>query len=80
MECKITMVNTLNLITYISTIFRRWLRLLFGREFALLDLLVLWDAIFADSDHFDLPNYVLVAMLIRIRDKRTKIYITFKNR
>ncbi|XP_058981277.1 TBC1 domain family member 5 isoform X2 [Musca domestica] len=47
----------------------RWLRLLFGREFALLDLLVLWDAIFADSDHFDLPNYVLVAMLIRIRDK-----------
>ncbi|XP_073819094.1 TBC1 domain family member 5 isoform X2 [Musca autumnalis] len=47
----------------------RWLRLLFGREFALLDLLVLWDAIFADSDHFDLPNYILVAMLIRIRDK-----------
>ncbi|XP_011181005.2 TBC1 domain family member 5 isoform X1 [Zeugodacus cucurbitae] len=47
----------------------RWLRLLFGREFALLDLLVIWDAIFADSDHFDLPNYILVAMLIRIRDK-----------
>ncbi|XP_036323518.1 TBC1 domain family member 5 isoform X1 [Rhagoletis pomonella] len=47
----------------------RWLRLLFGREFPLLDLLVIWDAIFADSDHFDLPNYILVAMLIRIRDK-----------
>ncbi|XP_014093200.3 TBC1 domain family member 5 isoform X1 [Bactrocera oleae] len=47
----------------------RWLRLLFGREFALLDLLVIWDAIFADSDHFNLPNYILVAMLIRIRDK-----------
>ncbi|XP_037806755.1 TBC1 domain family member 5 [Lucilia sericata] len=47
----------------------RWLRLLFGREFALLDLLVLWDAIFADSDRFDLPNYIVVAMLIRIRDK-----------
>ncbi|XP_067617440.1 TBC1 domain family member 5 [Eurosta solidaginis] len=47
----------------------RWLRLLFGREFPLLDLLVIWDAIFADSDHFDLPNYILVAMLIRIRKK-----------
>ncbi|XP_037945832.1 TBC1 domain family member 5 homolog A-like [Teleopsis dalmanni] len=47
----------------------RWLRLLFGREFPLLDLLVLWDAIFADSDRFELPNYILVAMLIRIRDK-----------
>ncbi|XP_013107771.1 TBC1 domain family member 5 isoform X2 [Stomoxys calcitrans] len=47
----------------------RWLRLLFGREFALLDLLILWDAIFADSDRFDLPNYILVAMLIRIRHK-----------
>ncbi|XP_053946463.1 TBC1 domain family member 5 [Anastrepha ludens] len=47
----------------------RWLRLLFGREFALIDLLVFWDAIFADSDHFELPKYILVAMLIRIRDK-----------
>ncbi|KAI9584746.1 TBC1 domain family member 5 isoform X1 [Glossina fuscipes] len=47
----------------------RWLRLLFGREFTLLDLLALWDAIFADSDRFDLPNYIVVAMLIRIRDK-----------
>ncbi|ALC46240.1 CG8449, partial [Drosophila busckii] len=47
----------------------RWLRLLFGREFTLLDLLMLWDAIFADSDHFHLPNYILVAMLVHIRDK-----------
>ncbi|CAD7084937.1 unnamed protein product [Hermetia illucens] len=47
----------------------RWLRLLFGREFQLQDLLMLWDAIFADSDTFDLPDYILVAMLIRIRDK-----------
>ncbi|XP_034485289.1 TBC1 domain family member 5 [Drosophila innubila] len=47
----------------------RWLRLLFGREFMLLDLLMLWDAIFADSDRFDLPNYILVAMLVHIREK-----------
>lgn len=48
---------------------RRWLRLLFGREFQLLDLLVLWDAIFAESVHFELINYIVVAMLISIREE-----------
>lgn len=47
----------------------RWLRLLFGREFALHDLLVVWDAIFAEDEKFDLINYLTVAMLICIRDK-----------
>ncbi|XP_050068905.1 TBC1 domain family member 5 [Anopheles maculipalpis] len=47
----------------------RWLRLLFGREFALQDLLLLWDAIFGEGDDLGLINYVVVAMLIRIRDK-----------
>uniref|UniRef100_A0A8D9DYU4 TBC1 domain family member 5 n=1 Tax=Cacopsylla melanoneura TaxID=428564 RepID=A0A8D9DYU4_9HEMI len=45
----------------------RWLRLLFGREFSLQDLLVLWDVIFAES--FELVNYVVVAMLVAIRDQ-----------
>ncbi|BES95654.1 TBC [Nesidiocoris tenuis] len=45
----------------------RWLRLLFGREFPLQDLLVLWDAIFADNRSFDLVNYVVVAMLSAVR-------------
>ncbi|KAL1140364.1 hypothetical protein AAG570_000296, partial [Ranatra chinensis] len=45
----------------------RWLRLLFGREFPLQDLLVLWDAIFADSSNFELVNYIVVAMLVAIR-------------
>ncbi|XP_069675609.1 TBC1 domain family member 5 [Periplaneta americana] len=45
----------------------RWLRLLFGREFPLQDLLVLWDAIFAEGDNFELVNYVVVAMLVAIR-------------
>ncbi|KAL1452566.1 hypothetical protein WDU94_006784 [Cyamophila willieti] len=45
----------------------RWLRLLFGREFSLQDLLVLWDFIFAES--FELVNYVVVAMLVAIRDQ-----------
>uniref|UniRef100_A0A8D8P613 TBC1 domain family member 5 n=1 Tax=Culex pipiens TaxID=7175 RepID=A0A8D8P613_CULPI len=47
----------------------RWLRLLFGREFALQDLLLLWDAIFGEGEQLSLVNYIVVAMLIRIRDK-----------
>ncbi|XP_077993105.1 TBC1 domain family member 5-like isoform X2 [Glandiceps talaboti] len=47
----------------------RWVRLLFGREFPLQDLLVLWDAIYADSITFDLVDYIFVAMLIYIRDR-----------
>lgn len=46
----------------------RWLRLLFGREFPLQDLLVIWDALFADSITLDLVDYVFVAMLLYIRD------------
>nr|XP_054927542.1 TBC1 domain family member 5-like isoform X1 [Dermacentor andersoni] len=45
----------------------RWLRLLFGREFILPELLILWDAIFADSLAFNLVDYIFVAMLICIR-------------
>lgn len=46
----------------------RWIRLLFGREFPMQDLLVLWDAIFADGIGFDLVDYIFVAMLLYIRD------------
>ncbi|XP_050433362.1 TBC1 domain family member 5 [Adelges cooleyi] len=46
----------------------RWLRLLFGGEFSLMDLLVLWDVIFAKSPlHFQLINHIFVAMLILLR-------------
>ncbi|GCB67594.1 hypothetical protein scyTo_0008085 [Scyliorhinus torazame] len=47
---------------------RRWVRLLFGREFPLQDLLVIWDTLFADSVTLDLVDYVFVAMLLYIRD------------
>lgn len=47
----------------------RWLRLLFGREFPLDDLLIVWDAIFCINNNFGLVNYLCVAMLIRIRHK-----------
>ncbi|XP_040044010.2 TBC1 domain family member 5 [Gasterosteus aculeatus] len=46
----------------------RWVRLLFGREFPLQDLLVVWDALFADSITLDLVDYCFVAMLLYIRD------------
>ncbi|XP_078451148.1 LOW QUALITY PROTEIN: TBC1 domain family member 5 [Lampetra fluviatilis] len=46
----------------------RWVRLLFGREFPLQDLLALWDAIFADSANLSLVDYMFVAMLQNIRD------------
>eukprot|EP00079_Xenopus_tropicalis_P036598 XP_017950369.1 PREDICTED: TBC1 domain family member 5 [Xenopus tropicalis] len=46
----------------------RWVRLLFGREFPLQDLLVVWDALFADSITLDLVDYIFIAMLLYIRD------------
>lgn len=49
----------------------RWVRLLFGREFPLQDLLVVWDALFADSITLDLVDYIFVAMLLYIRDALT---------
>lgn len=48
----------------------RWLRLLFGREFNLLDLLRLWDAIFGVDEDLVFTYYIVVAMLIHVRDKR----------
>jgi hypothetical protein len=50
------------------SLFSRWIRLLFGREFPMQDLLVLWDALFADGIGFDLVDYIFVAMLLYIRD------------
>uniref|UniRef100_A0A9J8CJ85 TBC1 domain family, member 5 n=1 Tax=Cyprinus carpio carpio TaxID=630221 RepID=A0A9J8CJ85_CYPCA len=38
----------------------RWVRLLFGREFPLQDLLVVWDALFADSITLDLVDYYIM--------------------
>lgn len=52
----------------------RWLRLLFGREYQLMDLLMLWDALFAEGDHLELTHYIVVAMLIAIKDIR-KIFV-----
>ena len=48
----------------------RWLRLLFTREFSMEDAMVLWDGMFAVDPSFTLAQWVCVAMLVRIRNKR----------
>lgn len=47
----------------------RWVRLLFGREFHLDDLVLIWDAIFAHSPDLVLVDYICVAMLVFIREQ-----------
>ena len=51
--------------TYIF-IFSRWIRLLFGREFPLPNVLEVWDALFADGP--SLVDYMCVSMLMHIRE------------
>lgn len=57
--------------------FSRWLRLLFGREFNLLDLLLLWDAIFGCGEDLEFTYYIVVAMLIHVRDRRECFLIIY---
>ncbi|KAG5951030.1 hypothetical protein E4U53_003907 [Claviceps sorghi] len=47
----------------------RWIRLLFSREFPFIQLLVLWDTIFALDPSLELTDLICVAMLIRIRQQ-----------
>lgn len=45
----------------------RWLRLLFTREFPVPDALELWDALFAEDTTLKLADFIVIAMLLRIR-------------
>ena len=56
----------------------RWIRLLFGREFPMDDVLVLWDALFADGPMLDLVDYIYISMLEAIRDKRMFVVVMGK--
>ncbi|KAI8379875.1 rab-GTPase-TBC domain-containing protein [Choanephora cucurbitarum] len=47
----------------------RWIRLLFGREFEIHELLKLWDAIFAQDRTLEIVEYVCLAILLRMRDQ-----------
>ena len=46
------------------------MRLLFGREFAFQDVLLIWDRLFAEGLRPELIDFVCVAMLLRIRRQR----------
>lgn len=46
----------------------RWLRLLFAREFHMLDVLRLWDAIFADDEQLGMVDYMALSMLLFLRE------------
>ena len=48
----------------------RWIRLIFGREFAFDDVLLLWDVLFAEDPTLDIVDLVSVSMLLRIRWQR----------
>ncbi|KHJ94095.1 hypothetical protein OESDEN_05979 [Oesophagostomum dentatum] len=45
----------------------RWLRLLFGREFAIHDLLYIWDVLLCDRPMERMVECIFVAMLVQIR-------------
>lgn len=47
----------------------RWLRLLFTREFPLPEALDLWDALFAEDPTLKLADFIVLAMLLRIRSE-----------
>jgi hypothetical protein len=57
-------------LTDIDAVLRRWLRLLFTREFPLDEAMMLWDGLLACDPTFELAEWVCVAMLLRIRNKR----------
>ncbi|GJJ73675.1 TBC1 domain family member 5 [Entomortierella parvispora] len=47
----------------------RWFRLLFGREFPMDEVFVLWDGIFAKDPSLKICIFIGVAMLLHIRDE-----------
>jgi TBC1 domain family protein 5 len=46
---------------------RRWIRLLFGREFSLDAVFDMWDALFAIDPSLEIVDMISIAMLLRIR-------------
>ncbi|KAF9970122.1 hypothetical protein BGZ73_007271 [Actinomortierella ambigua] len=46
----------------------RWFRLLFGREFPMDDVLIMWDGIFSVDPDLKITPFIGLAMLIYIRD------------
>ncbi|RHZ49558.1 hypothetical protein Glove_519g19 [Diversispora epigaea] len=47
----------------------RWVRLLFGREFTLEKVLILWDGMFAEDPTLRIVDFVCLTMMLLIRDE-----------
>lgn len=47
--------------------YRRWIRLLFGREFDFKEVLKIWDMLFAENLTSDIVDMTCVAILLRVR-------------
>nr|CAG8564956.1 2542_t:CDS:10 [Entrophospora candida] len=47
----------------------RWIRLLFGREFPLNKVLILWDGMFAEDPTLRIVDFVCIAMILHVRDE-----------
>jgi TBC1 domain family member 5 len=50
--------------------FSRWVRLLFGREFGFVDVLRVWDVLFAENINLQLVDMICIVMLLQIRWSR----------
>jgi hypothetical protein len=75
MECKLLIILFVYLcfsadsLLFCPFFISRWIRLLFGREFEIHSLLVLWDAIFAQDPTLQIVDYICLAILLRLRDQ-----------
>jgi len=55
-------------------LFRRWLLVLFSRDFQQIDdVIKLWDGLFADGLDLDLIDYVFIALLMYLKDDRMQL-------
>jgi len=48
------------------TFCRKWIRLLFGREFGFDEVLEMWDVIFAEDPTLEIVDFVCLVMIIRL--------------
>lgn len=53
--------------------YRRWIRLLFGREFSFDDVLPMWDIIFAEDPSLELVDFISLVMILRLHWDRESI-------
>ena len=57
-------------------IYRRWIRLLFGREFGFDEVLSMWDAIFADDPSLEIVDLICLNMLLRLHWDCKHLYLS----